>query len=267
MSVDLGVDVMLFTDGGSSSGKNAAGACVLEDLSRHTRLCLAVYLGAATNNEAEITAALLGFSAIVALHGDQTQLKLHWVSDSEYVLKSATAYIKNWQKNGWMTADKKPVKNQGLWRTYLALTRKLTIKSEHVRGHTGHPENEACDQASQWARDCGMELDMGQSWVRSELDTPIGNDSWTCFDGRPLLESLRSEAADEDDPLALVRVLTTFFSGNDGAPTKSGDTQVSLRPIVLPLQQAHAAAIKLATRSEQAQEAADQIERLIRDLS
>ena len=189
-------------------------------------MCLAVYLGAATNNEAEIAASLLGFSALRALHGDSTPVSVHWVSDSEYVLKSATAYIRNWQRNGWQTADKKPVKNQGLWRAYLALTHSFKIKAEHVKGHSGHPENEACDQASLWARNFADEFDAGKSWVREDLDTPIGTDCWTCFDGRVLLEGVRSESPSEEQNLELVRLLGEFFRSKDNesdqqAPNRS----------------------------------------------
>lgn len=257
-------DAVIYSDGGSSSGRSAAGACVVEDLSKHTRNCLAVYLGPATNNEAEIVAALLGFSALRALHGEETPLRVKWISDSEYLLKSATGYIRNWQRNGWKTADKKPVKNQGLWRTYLALTGKFQIRAEHVRGHTGHPENEACDEASQWARRVADELGGGIPWVRDELETPIGRDSWTCFDGEELIERLRDEYPSEESLGGLVTMVSKFFSGPEGASSTASNTPVSLRPVLSYLDQAHAAARKLAARSENADLLAGEIESLLR---
>ena len=254
---------MLFSDGGSSSGRNAAGACVVEDRTRHTRVCLAVYLGAATNNEAESAASLLGFSALRALHGDSTPVSVHWVSDSEYVLKSATAYIRNWQRNGWQTADKKPVKNQGLWRAYLALTHSFKIKAEHVKGHSGHPENEACDQASLWARNFADEFDAGKSWVREDLDTPIGTDCWTCFDGRVLLEGVRSESPSEEQNLELVRLLGEFFRSKDNESDQQAPKPVSLRPVLGILEQAKSAAGRLSSRSPEARDLEIEIDLLL----
>ena len=107
-------DLVLYTDGGSSAGSVAAAASLITDPNGTVVHGLVTLLGEATNNEAEIFASLMSFAWIRAHHPDAGTVR--WVADSEYTLKSATAYIKNWQKNGWKTADKKPVKNQGLWR-------------------------------------------------------------------------------------------------------------------------------------------------------
>jgi len=205
----------LFSDGGSSTGKGAAGAAVVENHKTKSRTCYAAYLGQATNNEAEIVAALLGFSAIHFLRGSaSTKPVVHWVSDSEYLLKSATGYIHNWQRNGWKTADKKPVKNQGLWRMYLSLTSGMSIVEEHVRGHTGHPENEACDTASQWLKSHGEDLFTSSPVHIEEIDTHIGCDSWLCVDAREALESLRQDSSGEEFHFSLLALLR----GAENAP-------------------------------------------------
>ena len=107
------------------------------------------------------------------------------------MLKSATGYINGWQKNGWKTADKKPVKNQGLWRSYLQLSAGIRVTPQHVRGHTGHEENEACDQACTWARMNGAELARRQA-VPVELLINGDDENWFAFDGQEFLAALRN---------------------------------------------------------------------------
>jgi hypothetical protein len=114
------------------------------------------------------------------------------VSDSEYTLKSATSYIQNWMKNGWKTADRKPVKNQGLWKIYLELAKGLKIVSKHVRGHSGHLFNEACDHASTWSRLNGKnQLDNSSQFVRIPKN-PVGED-WFFVNLKNFLTYAREE--------------------------------------------------------------------------
>lgn len=137
--------LFLFTDGGGDKESTAGAACILRTNTVEKRII--AILGGATNNEAEITAMLVGLAATSDFDSG-----IRWLSDSEYALKSASSYIKNWQKNGWKTASKQPVKNLGLWKCYLELSKNLNIEFEHVKGHSGHTENEFCDSASTWAR-------------------------------------------------------------------------------------------------------------------
>ena len=67
-------------------------------------------------------------------------------SDSTYVLKGLEEWLENWKKKGWKTANKKPVKNQELWKLLDALKTKHTLEFNWIRGHNGHPENERCDE-------------------------------------------------------------------------------------------------------------------------
>jgi ribonuclease HI len=57
-----------------------------------------------------------------------------------------TTWIENWKRNGWRTANKKPVKNGDLWRQLDQLNQVLTVKWEKVKGHSGHPENDKADE-------------------------------------------------------------------------------------------------------------------------
>jgi ribonuclease HI len=92
-----------------------------------------------TNNRMEMTAAI---EALVALKRP-AQVKLH--TDSQYLRDGITKYVKNWQRNGWKTADKKPVKNIDLWLRLLEALKPHQIEWIWVKGHAGHPENERAD--------------------------------------------------------------------------------------------------------------------------
>lgn len=93
-----------------------------------------------TNNEMELTAVIESIKQV----GGSAQITV--TTDSQYVVKGATQWMKNWIKNGWNTASKKPVKNRRLWEEIHFLTEKQSIKWVWIRGHAGHPENERSDQ-------------------------------------------------------------------------------------------------------------------------
>jgi len=67
-------------------------------------------------------------------------------TDSTYVKDGITQWIFNWQKNGWRTANKKPVKNADLWQELLAASEPHDLEWAWVKGHSGHPENERADE-------------------------------------------------------------------------------------------------------------------------
>ncbi len=225
-------DFVLYTDGGSSSGTVAAAACLITHPQGDVVHGLVSLLGEATNNEAEIFASLLGFAWMGSHLPDCSRVR--WVSDSEYLLKSATAYIHNWQRNGWKTADKKPVKNQGLWRTFLALTGDLTLAAEHVRGHTGHPENETCDEALNWAKIHGADALFADDCVEVEIpDLPV-HAPWLLLDGRGVLTGIRREHP-EPEAIEALRSLTAKGTPGDGVapaePRPRTSRAVDLSPL------------------------------------
>jgi ribonuclease HI len=205
----------LYSDGGGKKEGTAAGACIVEDLQTKRSYKFVAFLGSATNNEGEIIGGLLGFSVIKAIlendasfAEEESEVSVRWVADSEYVLKSATEYIFNWLRNGWRTASKDPVKNKGLWELYLALSKGFKISPEHVRGHTGHPENEACDRASTWAQVNGAtELGpVASSRIPNLGNNPLDHD-WHIVDGRQVIGKVRMDffsSTSEDDILKLV---------------------------------------------------------------
>ena len=92
-----------------------------------------------TNNRMELLAAI---SALEAL---ERSAEITVVTDSAYVKNGVTGWIFGWKKNGWKTSQKKPVKNEDLWRRLDAAQGRHSVTWEWVKGHAGHPENERAD--------------------------------------------------------------------------------------------------------------------------
>ena len=93
-----------------------------------------------TNNRMELTAVIRALEAL----NRRCQIKLH--TDSQYVQKGISEWIIGWKKRGWKTADKKPVKNDDLWRRLDALAAGHDIEWLWVKGHAGHDGNERADE-------------------------------------------------------------------------------------------------------------------------
>jgi ribonuclease HI len=93
-----------------------------------------------TNNRMELLAV------IVALGALKRPCSVDLWTDSKYVQQAITkGWLKNWQKNGWKTAAKKPVKNQDLWRRLMPLVETHDVNFHWVKGHSGHLLNERVD--------------------------------------------------------------------------------------------------------------------------
>ena len=95
---------------------------------------------ATTNNRMELMAAIRALEALKR----PSRVKLY--TDSIYVMKGISTWIHDWKRRGWRTADKKPVKNEDLWRQLEAAAAKHEVEWHWVKGHAGHPENERADQ-------------------------------------------------------------------------------------------------------------------------
>ncbi|HVF94807.1 MAG TPA: ribonuclease HI [Sphingomonas sp.] len=93
-----------------------------------------------TNNRMELTAAIEALNALVR----PCSVKLS--TDSRYVLDGLTKWVHGWKKNGWQTADKKPVKNAELWHALIAAVERHQVEWIWVKGHAGHPDNERADK-------------------------------------------------------------------------------------------------------------------------
>ena len=93
-----------------------------------------------TNNRMELMAAI---SALEAL---KKSCVVDLTTDSQYVRQGITGWIHNWKRNGWKTADKKPVKNADLWQRLDAALKEHDVRWHWIKGHAGHAENERADQ-------------------------------------------------------------------------------------------------------------------------
>ncbi len=100
-----------------------------------------------TNNRMEMTAA------IEALNALKRPCRVTLSTDSRYVMDGLTKWLKGWQRNGWKTSDRKPVKNADLWQALIAAAEPHRIEWKWVRGHDGHPENERADRLASDAAD------------------------------------------------------------------------------------------------------------------
>ena len=87
-----------------------------------------------TNNQMELTAAIMGLSAL------KQPCRVELFTDSEYVVKAINSWLAK-----WVVTDFKGKKNADLWRRYLAAAAPHEIKASWVKGHAGHPQNEECD--------------------------------------------------------------------------------------------------------------------------
>ena len=92
-----------------------------------------------TNNRMELTAAIKGLEAL------KRPCRVQLFTDSNYVRDGITKWIHGWRRNGWKTADKKPVKNAQLWQELLDAAAPHRVEWHWVKGHSGHPENDRVD--------------------------------------------------------------------------------------------------------------------------
>ena len=133
--------IVIYTDGACKGNPGKGGWGAWLKYGEHERkLCGGE--ANTTNNRMEIMAVI---KALEALKG-ASQVKLY--TDSQYVKNGITQWMKNWKKNGWKTAARKPVKNSDLWKELDLATQNHQIEWLWVRGHSGNPGNEMADQLS-----------------------------------------------------------------------------------------------------------------------
>lgn len=129
----------IYTDGGchGNPGPGGYGAIIvtpqgIEELSG--------YEPHTTNNRMELTAALK------ALEKTSPKSRIVLTTDSNYLVKGMTEWLPGWKKNNWKNSQNKAVVNQDLWEQLDTLVRHRSVEWKWVKGHSGHPENERCDE-------------------------------------------------------------------------------------------------------------------------
>jgi ribonuclease HI len=132
-------EVEIFTDGACKGNPGPGGWGAIIRSGAHERE-LSGGEPLTTNNKMEMTAAIRALQALKR----PCDVTLH--TDSNYLRDGITKWIRGWQKNGWKTADRKPVKNAELWQELLEAVKAHKIDWRWVKGHAGHPENERADK-------------------------------------------------------------------------------------------------------------------------
>ena len=131
--------VIVHTDGACSGNPGPGGWGVILDYNG-TRKELSGGEAATTNNRMELMAAITALEAL----NRPCAVEMH--VDSNYVKDGITKWIHGWKKNGWKTADRKPVKNAELWQRLDAALARHKVSWHWVKGHAGHDENERADE-------------------------------------------------------------------------------------------------------------------------
>jgi ribonuclease HI len=133
------VEIVIYTDGACSGNPGPGGwGAVLRWKGTEKEL----HGGdpQTTNNRMELTAAIQALEALQR----PVQVQVH--TDSKYVLDGITKWIAGWQRNGWRTAAKQPVKNADLWQRLTAAMSPHEVTWTWVKGHAGDPDNERADE-------------------------------------------------------------------------------------------------------------------------
>jgi ribonuclease HI len=136
-------EAIIFTDGACLGNPGPGGYAAVITIAGEEQ----VIVGrdrSTTNNKMEMTAAIKALEAVP----QALPIVIH--SDSQYVIKGATEWLRGWKAKGWRKADGKPVLNQDLWMQMDAAMGGRTITWKWVKGHAGHLENERVDRLANW---------------------------------------------------------------------------------------------------------------------
>jgi ribonuclease HI len=133
------VIVDIYTDGACSGNPGPGGWGAVLSYGKHEREIYGGDPGPTTNNRMELMAAIQALETLTR----PVEVKLH--TDSTYVRNGITKWMAGWERNGWMTSDRKPVKNEDLWRRLAEAMRKHEVEWLWVKGHAGDAGNERAD--------------------------------------------------------------------------------------------------------------------------
>lgn len=139
----------LHTDGGCHGNPGPGGwAYTITDINDRVVASSSGYAPETTNNRMELTAVIRGLHAVRELPDCDSCIV---ITDSQYVRQGITDWIYRWQRNGWLTTARKPVKNADLWKDLTRISDDVQPEWTWVKGHAGDQFNEACDRMVQEA--------------------------------------------------------------------------------------------------------------------
>jgi len=140
---EAAAEVLLFADGACSGNPGPGGwAFILQHPASGKRLERFGADPQTTNNRMELTAVIRGLEAL------KRPTRVELFTDSQYVGKGLSEWLPKWKRQGWRRkarSQSADIKNEDLWRRLDELLSKHRVSFTHVRGHSGHPENERCD--------------------------------------------------------------------------------------------------------------------------
>ncbi|MGD0192410.1 MAG: ribonuclease HI [Rhizomicrobium sp.] len=134
----------IFTDGACSGNPGPGGWAAILRSGRHEKEISGAE-AATTNNRMELTAVIRALESVKK----RSSVTVH--TDSRYVMDGFQKWLTRWKASGWRTADKKPVKNEDLWRALDAAAAGHDVEWVWVAGHSGHVENERADELARAA--------------------------------------------------------------------------------------------------------------------
>ncbi|MGI5837608.1 MAG: ribonuclease HI [Chloroflexota bacterium] len=141
MKSDTSASATVYSDGACLGNPGPGGYCAIVRVPGNPEKMVSGGKARTTNNEMEMTAAIEGLKVAIA----QGAREITVVSDSEYLVKGMTGWVRGWLRNGWKTSRGEPVKNRPLWEELHRLSQGRSVTWSWIRGHAGHPENERCD--------------------------------------------------------------------------------------------------------------------------
>lgn len=149
MSLDQRLHVQIYTDGACDPNPGTGGwAAILISPESGAKKELVGAERETTNNRMELLAAIRALEAL------KQPCRVDLFTDSQYLRNAFNSgWLDNWQRNGWRTAQKKPVMNKDLWMELLELTQKHQVLWHWVRGHASNPLNNRCDELAVAARE------------------------------------------------------------------------------------------------------------------
>ena len=131
--------VEIFSDGACSGNPGPGGYGTILRCGDHVKE-LSGFAELTTNNRMELLGAISGLEAL------KCPCCVRLTTDSQYVIKGVTEWSAGWLRNGWRNSKKEEVANRDLWERLLELVKVHDIEWVWVKGHTGHAENERCDE-------------------------------------------------------------------------------------------------------------------------